>query len=57
MNGRFEGFIRPQRSFAAWPTHDDQTLLVGRAVEGGFGEPGAAAIFRGSLEYGACLAP
>ena len=29
MNGRFEAFIRPQRSFAAWPTHDDQTLLVG----------------------------
>ncbi len=29
MNGRFEAFIRPQRSFAAWPTHDDLTLLVG----------------------------
>ncbi len=29
MNGRFEAFIRPQRAFAAWPTHDDLTLLIG----------------------------
>lgn len=29
MNGRFETYIRPERSFAAWPTHDDLTLVVG----------------------------
>jgi 2-polyprenyl-6-methoxyphenol hydroxylase-like FAD-dependent oxidoreductase len=29
MNGRFETYIRPDRGFAAWPTHDDLTLVVG----------------------------
>jgi 2-polyprenyl-6-methoxyphenol hydroxylase-like FAD-dependent oxidoreductase len=29
MNGRFETYIRPDRSFAAWPTHDDLTLVIG----------------------------
>jgi 2-polyprenyl-6-methoxyphenol hydroxylase-like FAD-dependent oxidoreductase len=29
MNGRFETYIRPQRGFAAVPTHDDLTLVVG----------------------------
>ena len=28
MNGRFEAYIRPGRGFAAWPTHDDLTLLI-----------------------------
>ncbi len=28
MNGRFETYIRPGRAFAAWPTHDDQTLVI-----------------------------
>ncbi|MGH7682046.1 MAG: NAD(P)/FAD-dependent oxidoreductase, partial [Candidatus Eiseniibacteriota bacterium] len=28
MNGRFEAYIRPGRSFAAWPTNDDQTLVI-----------------------------
>ena len=29
MNGRFEAYIRPRRAFAAWPTHDDLTLVIG----------------------------
>jgi flavin-dependent dehydrogenase len=29
MNGRFEAHDRPNRSFAAWPTNDDLTLVVG----------------------------
>ena len=29
MNGRFEAYVRPQRAFAAWPTHDDLTLVIG----------------------------
>ncbi|HET9950814.1 MAG TPA: NAD(P)/FAD-dependent oxidoreductase [Candidatus Eisenbacteria bacterium] len=28
MNGRFEAYIRPYRSFAAWPTNDDRTLVI-----------------------------
>src|SRR6185503_6922298 len=28
MNGRFETYIRPNRGFAAAPTHDGQTLTV-----------------------------
>jgi 2-polyprenyl-6-methoxyphenol hydroxylase-like FAD-dependent oxidoreductase len=28
-NGRFEAYIRPDRSFAAWATNDDLTLVVG----------------------------
>ena len=28
MNGRFEAFIRPYRSFAAWPTNDNLTLVI-----------------------------
>jgi flavin-dependent dehydrogenase len=28
MNGRFEAYIRPYRSFAVWPTNDDQTLVI-----------------------------
>jgi 2-polyprenyl-6-methoxyphenol hydroxylase-like FAD-dependent oxidoreductase len=29
MNGRFEAYDRGNRSFAAWPTNDDLTLIVG----------------------------
>ena len=29
MNGRFEAYSRGNRAFAAWPTNDDLTLLVG----------------------------
>ena len=29
MNGRFETYVRPDRGFAAWPTNDDMTLVVG----------------------------
>jgi 2-polyprenyl-6-methoxyphenol hydroxylase-like FAD-dependent oxidoreductase len=29
MDGRFETYIRPGRGFAAWPTHDDLTLVIG----------------------------
>ncbi|HUP99372.1 MAG TPA: NAD(P)/FAD-dependent oxidoreductase [Aeromicrobium sp.] len=29
MNGRFETYVRPHRGFAAWPTNDDLTLIVG----------------------------
>jgi 2-polyprenyl-6-methoxyphenol hydroxylase-like FAD-dependent oxidoreductase len=29
MNGHFEVYTRPYRAFAAWPTHDDLTLVVG----------------------------
>jgi flavin-dependent dehydrogenase len=28
MNGRFETYIRAHRGFAAWPTNDEQTLLI-----------------------------
>jgi len=28
-NGRFEVYVRPDRGFAAWPTNDDLTLIVG----------------------------
>jgi 2-polyprenyl-6-methoxyphenol hydroxylase-like FAD-dependent oxidoreductase len=29
MDGRFETWVRPDRGFAAWPTHDDLTLVIG----------------------------
>ena len=29
MDGRFETWIRPDRAFAAWPTHNDLTLVIG----------------------------
>jgi 2-polyprenyl-6-methoxyphenol hydroxylase-like FAD-dependent oxidoreductase len=29
MEGRFETWIRPDRAFAAWPTHDGLTLVIG----------------------------
>jgi 2-polyprenyl-6-methoxyphenol hydroxylase-like FAD-dependent oxidoreductase len=29
MNGKFEAFDRGKRAFAAWPTNDDLTLIVG----------------------------
>jgi 2-polyprenyl-6-methoxyphenol hydroxylase-like FAD-dependent oxidoreductase len=29
MSGRFETYVRPDRGFAAWPTNDDLTLVVG----------------------------
>ena len=29
MDGRFEIYLRPDRGFAAWPTHDDLTLVIG----------------------------
>jgi 2-polyprenyl-6-methoxyphenol hydroxylase-like FAD-dependent oxidoreductase len=29
MHGRFETYIRPDRGFAAWPTNDDLTLVIG----------------------------
>lgn len=29
MNGRFEAYVRSNRTFAAWPTHDDLTLVIG----------------------------
>jgi 2-polyprenyl-6-methoxyphenol hydroxylase-like FAD-dependent oxidoreductase len=29
MHGRFEAYIRPHRAFAAWPTNDDLTLVIG----------------------------
>jgi 2-polyprenyl-6-methoxyphenol hydroxylase-like FAD-dependent oxidoreductase len=29
MDGRFETYIRPGRAFAAWPTNDDLTLVIG----------------------------
>jgi 2-polyprenyl-6-methoxyphenol hydroxylase-like FAD-dependent oxidoreductase len=29
MDGRFQTWIRPDRAFAAWPTHDDLTLVIG----------------------------
>lgn len=28
MNGRFETYVRPHRGMAAWPTHDDLTLVI-----------------------------
>lgn len=28
MDGHFETYVRPHRGFAAWPTHDDLTLLI-----------------------------
>jgi 2-polyprenyl-6-methoxyphenol hydroxylase-like FAD-dependent oxidoreductase len=28
MAGRFETYIRPGRGFAAWPTHDDLTVVI-----------------------------
>jgi 2-polyprenyl-6-methoxyphenol hydroxylase-like FAD-dependent oxidoreductase len=28
MGGRFETWIRPGRAFAAWPTHDDLTVVI-----------------------------
>ncbi len=28
MDGRFETYVRPDRGFAAWPTHDDLTLVI-----------------------------
>jgi 2-polyprenyl-6-methoxyphenol hydroxylase-like FAD-dependent oxidoreductase len=29
MDGRFVTWVRPDRAFAAWPTHDDLTLVIG----------------------------
>ena len=29
MDGRFQTWIRPDRAFAAWPTHHDLTLVIG----------------------------
>jgi 2-polyprenyl-6-methoxyphenol hydroxylase-like FAD-dependent oxidoreductase len=29
MEGRCETYLRPDRGFAAWPTHDDLTLVIG----------------------------
>jgi 2-polyprenyl-6-methoxyphenol hydroxylase-like FAD-dependent oxidoreductase len=29
MDGRFEIYLRPDRGFAAWPTNDDLTLVIG----------------------------
>jgi 2-polyprenyl-6-methoxyphenol hydroxylase-like FAD-dependent oxidoreductase len=29
MEGRFQTYLRPGRGFAAWPTHDDLTLVIG----------------------------
>jgi flavin-dependent dehydrogenase len=29
IDGRFEVYVRPDRGFAAWPTNDDWTLIVG----------------------------
>jgi 2-polyprenyl-6-methoxyphenol hydroxylase-like FAD-dependent oxidoreductase len=29
MRGRFEAYVRPERAFAAWPTQDDLTLVIG----------------------------
>jgi 2-polyprenyl-6-methoxyphenol hydroxylase-like FAD-dependent oxidoreductase len=29
IEGRFETWIRPDRAFAAWPTHDGLTLVIG----------------------------
>ena len=29
MDGRFESYDRPGRAFAAWPTNDDLTLVIG----------------------------
>jgi 2-polyprenyl-6-methoxyphenol hydroxylase-like FAD-dependent oxidoreductase len=29
MDGRFEDYERPDRAFAAWPTNDDLTLVIG----------------------------
>jgi hypothetical protein len=29
VDGRYEIYIRPDRGFAAWPTHDDLTLVIG----------------------------
>jgi 2-polyprenyl-6-methoxyphenol hydroxylase-like FAD-dependent oxidoreductase len=29
MDGRFQTWIRPHRAFAAWPTHDNLTLVIG----------------------------
>jgi 2-polyprenyl-6-methoxyphenol hydroxylase-like FAD-dependent oxidoreductase len=29
MDGRFEVYLRPGRAFAAWPTNDDLTLVIG----------------------------
>jgi flavin-dependent dehydrogenase len=28
MHGRFETYLRPDRGFAAWPTHDDLTVVI-----------------------------
>ena len=34
MDGRFETAVRPGRGFAAWPTHDDLTLVIaGRPID------------------------
>jgi 2-polyprenyl-6-methoxyphenol hydroxylase-like FAD-dependent oxidoreductase len=29
MDGRFQTWVRPDRAFGAWPTHDDLTLVIG----------------------------
>jgi 2-polyprenyl-6-methoxyphenol hydroxylase-like FAD-dependent oxidoreductase len=49
MDGRFETYVRPDRAFGVWPTHDDLTLVIGgwpyaefeankRDIEGNFGK-------------------
>ena len=29
MSGRFETYVRPERAFAAWPTNDELTVVIG----------------------------
>ena len=29
MNGRFEAYVRPEPRFAAWPTNDELTVVIG----------------------------
>ena len=29
MDGRFETYVRPGRAFAAWPTNDELTVVIG----------------------------
>lgn len=34
LDGRFETYLRPPRGFAAWPTNDELTLIIGgRAID------------------------
>lgn len=38
MNGRFDTFVRPHRGIAAWPTNDDQTVVIAGWPFAEFGE-------------------